>query len=317
MLKYLFTFLVLFAGTLAAQVGNQVTSQPPVTPGDCVQFVSQTRISDAGAPCGSGGGGAVSSVSNSDGTLTISPTTGAVIAGIALGHANSWTGTQTFTNLTVTGTCTGCGSGSGANTTLSNLTSPTALNQPLNNGTGTNAGSGLLNFGFPGTNGTFKNLIEAVDQNLGNVFNMSVESATFNSVVDNVACIGWNQRACGQISTSWGSIWQQWEANYVPSAVQVMEYHDIVADTTGAQHRFFTSQFFSSNGVDQFADFNLNNGMAWQCLVATGSPCSTDGLSVRPRALLQDLLYRSLLAGILWRTTEEQELRRLPLACDF
>lgn len=42
------------------------------------------------------GGGGASSVSNSDGTLTISPTTGAVVASLALGHANSWTGQQTF-----------------------------------------------------------------------------------------------------------------------------------------------------------------------------------------------------------------------------
>ena len=39
----------------------------------------------------------VSSVSNSDGTLTISPTTGIVVASIALGHANTWTAAQTFT----------------------------------------------------------------------------------------------------------------------------------------------------------------------------------------------------------------------------
>jgi hypothetical protein len=38
----------------------------------------------------------VASVSNSDGTLTISPTTGAVVASLALGHANTWTATQTF-----------------------------------------------------------------------------------------------------------------------------------------------------------------------------------------------------------------------------
>ena len=44
----------------------------------------------------SGGGGAVASVSNSDGTLTITPTTGAVVGSLALGHANSWTGQQTF-----------------------------------------------------------------------------------------------------------------------------------------------------------------------------------------------------------------------------
>jgi hypothetical protein len=38
----------------------------------------------------------VTSVGNSDGTLTISPTTGAVVASLALGHANTWTAQQTF-----------------------------------------------------------------------------------------------------------------------------------------------------------------------------------------------------------------------------
>lgn len=41
-------------------------------------------------------GANVASVSNSDGTLTISPTTGAVVASLALGHANTWSGQQTF-----------------------------------------------------------------------------------------------------------------------------------------------------------------------------------------------------------------------------
>ncbi|MHB8860387.1 MAG: tail fiber domain-containing protein, partial [Minisyncoccota bacterium] len=36
------------------------------------------------------------SVSNSDGTLTISPTTGTVVASLNLAHANTWTGLQTF-----------------------------------------------------------------------------------------------------------------------------------------------------------------------------------------------------------------------------
>jgi hypothetical protein len=42
--------------------------------------------------------GLVTSVSNSDGTLTISPTTGAVIASLNLSHANTWLATQTFGN---------------------------------------------------------------------------------------------------------------------------------------------------------------------------------------------------------------------------
>ena len=49
--------------------------------------------------------GAVSSVSNVDGTLTISPTTGAVVASIALGHANAWSaaGAASTPGLSITG----------------------------------------------------------------------------------------------------------------------------------------------------------------------------------------------------------------------
>lgn len=53
------------------------------------------------------GSGAVSSVSNSDGSLTISPTTGDVVASLAVGHANTWTGQQTFnTSAIILGTTT-------------------------------------------------------------------------------------------------------------------------------------------------------------------------------------------------------------------
>lgn len=65
--------------------------------GQCARIVSDgvnyQVITYAGT-----GGGAVSSVSNSDGTLTISPITGAVVASLALGHANTWTAAQTFNN---------------------------------------------------------------------------------------------------------------------------------------------------------------------------------------------------------------------------
>lgn len=43
-------------------------------------------------------GGAVSSVSNSDSTLTVSPTTGAVVASLNLAHANTWSAKQTFSS---------------------------------------------------------------------------------------------------------------------------------------------------------------------------------------------------------------------------
>lgn len=44
----------------------------------------------------SGSSGAVSSVSNSDGSLTISPTTGAVVASLNIANTNTWTTVQNF-----------------------------------------------------------------------------------------------------------------------------------------------------------------------------------------------------------------------------
>lgn len=46
--------------------------------------------------------GAVGSVSNSDSTLIVSPTTGSVIASLNLGHANTWSAKQTFSSLQMT-----------------------------------------------------------------------------------------------------------------------------------------------------------------------------------------------------------------------
>lgn len=45
--------------------------------------------------------GAVSSVSNSDSTLTVSPTTGNVVASLNLGNANTWTAKQTFNTSSI------------------------------------------------------------------------------------------------------------------------------------------------------------------------------------------------------------------------
>lgn len=50
------------------------------------------------------GGGSVSSVSNSNGTLTVSPTTGSVVASLNLTHSNTWTATQGFQGISATST---------------------------------------------------------------------------------------------------------------------------------------------------------------------------------------------------------------------
>jgi len=74
---------------------------------NCLYADTSGLIHGTGSACGSSGG-AVSSVANSDGTLTISPTTGVVVASIALGHANTWTAAQTFTGpVTVNGSSQG------------------------------------------------------------------------------------------------------------------------------------------------------------------------------------------------------------------
>jgi hypothetical protein len=61
---------------------------------------AQWRYFHLGAwtPIPTGGGGAVTSVSNADGSLTVSPTIGAVIASLNVANPNTWSGLQTFGN---------------------------------------------------------------------------------------------------------------------------------------------------------------------------------------------------------------------------
>jgi hypothetical protein len=107
-----------------------------ITTGNCLKW--GPGVQDAGAACGAGG--VVSSVANSDSSLTISPTTGAVVASLNVGHANTWSAVQTFgandlvlsgvtgstqcleasSSGVVTGTGGACGSGSGAVNSVSN-----------------------------------------------------------------------------------------------------------------------------------------------------------------------------------------------------
>jgi len=71
-----------------------------------------------------GGGAAVSGVTNSDGSLTISPTTGAVVASLNPAHANAWTAVQTFTNsdIRLLGSSTGYTTLTSANASVTNFT---------------------------------------------------------------------------------------------------------------------------------------------------------------------------------------------------
>lgn len=98
--------IITLAGTLNATHGG--TGFASYTTGDLLYASSSTALSKlaigtAGQVLKVSGGlpswgtdlNAVTSVSNSDGTLTISPTTGAVVASLNLAHANIWTAMQT------------------------------------------------------------------------------------------------------------------------------------------------------------------------------------------------------------------------------
>ncbi len=78
-------------------------------------------------------GTSVASVTNNDSTLTISPNTGAVIASLNLGNANTWTAIQTITNsdLHLLGSSTGYTTFTSANASATNYT----LTIPANTGT--------------------------------------------------------------------------------------------------------------------------------------------------------------------------------------
>jgi hypothetical protein len=86
----------LFNPALISGINKVPILNGAVTAGDCLQVGTTVgTIVDAGGACG-GGGGAVSSVSNSDGSLTITPTTGAVVGSLNVAHTNLWSVIQKF-----------------------------------------------------------------------------------------------------------------------------------------------------------------------------------------------------------------------------
>lgn len=78
--------------------GQLVVSNGTNSPGGLAPINGQCAVGIGGvwAVGSCSGSAAVTSVTNGDGTLTITPSIGAVIASLNLGHANTWTGQQTF-----------------------------------------------------------------------------------------------------------------------------------------------------------------------------------------------------------------------------
>lgn len=102
-------------GTINGNTSVFATISGSTSSGHCPQFDASGNLIDSGSACSAA---AVLSVSNGDGTLTISPTTGSVVASIALAHPNTWTAAQSFpaAGVLIKGSST-------AYTTLSSLNS--------------------------------------------------------------------------------------------------------------------------------------------------------------------------------------------------
>lgn len=125
----------------------------------------------------------VTSVTNSDSTLTVFPNTGAVIASLNLAHANVWTGQQTFTAPVLSGTITGTYNLSGT---------------PKFNGLTITASSGVLtiangktfsvnnSLSFTGTDGTAFVLPTASDTVVG----LAAAQALTNKSVNGITLAG-------------------------------------------------------------------------------------------------------------------------------
>lgn len=100
---------------------NLFTNQP----NGCVQ-ITNGKLLSIGSSCGTGGGTVTSVADDGRATLTISPTTGIVLAGLNLANANTWSALQTFGNILVTGSST-LQNFTGLNSTTTNATSTTSF----------------------------------------------------------------------------------------------------------------------------------------------------------------------------------------------
>jgi hypothetical protein len=90
---------------LSELTGHVSTGQLPATgvAAGAYAFATVTVDTTGRVVAITAGAAGAASVSNSDGTLTISPTAGAVVASLALSHQNTWTGAQHFPQYTTVG----------------------------------------------------------------------------------------------------------------------------------------------------------------------------------------------------------------------
>ena len=206
----------------------------------CLQVNSSGLVSGSGGSCGGGGGSIPSGLTNeilyyaANGT-TVTPATGLTFSSNALAK--------------------------------------------ISTGTATDAGTAPHNIGFAGVSGNSYGLIDFVNQNTGLIHGISVNSQNFTPgpVLNDALVMGTNTPHGGTggcINSSYGCIWNQWNSSYVFSGSNTVEWqinHEGVS-SSGVPISLFNLNVNGTTGLDNFANWSLQNGMAWYCLTTA---CST------------------------------------------
>lgn len=175
-----------------------------------------------------GGGGAVSSVSNSDGSLTITPTTGAVVGSLNVGHANTFTATQIFNNAGFGG-----------------LTSPLA---PVSINSGSSTGLMMTFDASSNYRNTLSNMFSGTVA-ANNYLQFGVSNATTTGQVTPLTLYGDNTLDSGY-----------WRAPFkVVSPAGGLQFSN---DTSGNYLGKITTTFFGGSPVQNTMQFSISDGTA-------------------------------------------------------
>lgn len=200
-----------------------------------------------------GGGGAVSSVSNADGTLTISPTTGAVVASLALAHANTWTGLQQFNANASTTALTVSGNSYHSTASLSNFSAFGTTTPAFSNGTGTGQLAQIVAVG-----GTPGNRTGAYSESGSDPAIMAIAGGeTGGSGVDSMGLYAYsNGLSSFSAASSFGVYAENRGATSLSTAINAAIYAKQDSTATAAQPNY---ALYSNGGYNYF---NGNVGIA-------------------------------------------------------
>ncbi len=208
------------------------------------------------------------SVANSDGTLTISPTTGAVVVSLNLGHANTWAALQTLSaGMTVSaGTLTFAVVPQTSQDTFASNTGygTGALN--VNTGSNGNAAFGYqaLTANTTGTNNSafgFQALLSNTTASSNAAF--GYQALTLNTTGGDNSAFGWGALASNTTGTNNSAFgWEALSFNTTASSNAAFGFGALSANTTGGSNSAFgTGALATFNDTTSSSDYHVAIGL--------------------------------------------------------